>query len=235
MLTDQQLDVYTDNTTVYHYIGKWGGKLPHFQKLVRALFDLLKGRRVTIATHWATSEFNPADLPSRGRWSLSRAALHESTVDFTMAGFPQITCAVDWVACAGTTQCPRFVAEGPQPKVLVVTLLAEGIFAQGDRLREFLPGWCNPPWHLIPQILRLIAHSPSGARAILVCPDLRGKPWWPLFDSMAVGRLRRVPQHMVRPIDPAGNQIPGRCSLICGVVCSPATATVEPPAKRQRY
>ena len=36
VLTDQHLDVYTDNTTVYHYIQKWGGKLPHFQGLVRA-------------------------------------------------------------------------------------------------------------------------------------------------------------------------------------------------------
>ena len=49
VLTDQHLDVYTDNTTVYHYIRKWGGKLPHFQRLVRALWDLLQERRVTIA------------------------------------------------------------------------------------------------------------------------------------------------------------------------------------------
>jgi hypothetical protein len=234
VLTDQHLDVYTDNTTVYHYIRKWGGKLPHFQVLVRELWDLLQERRVTIAIHWVASEYNPADLPSRERWSLSRAALHESTVDFIMAGFPRITCAVDWMACAETTQCPRFVAEGPQPRVPGVTLLAEDIFAQGDRLREFSPGWCNPPWHLIPQILRLIAHSPPGSRTILVCPDLQSKPWWPLFISMADGRLRRVPRHMVRLIDPAGDRIPGRCSLVCALVSSPPIDGEERPGKRQR-
>ena len=226
--------MYTDNTTVYHYIRKWGGKLPHFQVLVRELWDLLQERRVTIAIHWVASEYNPADLPSRERWSLSRAALHESTVDFIMAGFPQITCAVDWMACAETIQCPRFVAEGPQPRVPGVTLLAEDIFAQGDRLREFSPGWCNPPWHLIPQILRLIAHSPPGSRTILVCPDLQSKPWWPLFISMADGRLRRVPRHKVRLIDPAGDQIPGRCSLVCAVVSSPPIDGEERPGKRRR-
>ena len=133
-----------------------------------------------------------------------------------------------------TGDCPRFVAEGPQPRVPGVTLLAEDIFAQGDRLREFSPGWCNPPWHLIPQVLRLIAHSPPGSRTILVCPDLRSKPWWPLFDSMASGRRRRVPKHMVRPIDPARNQIPGQCSLVCAVVSSPAIDGEERPGKRQR-
>ena len=138
------------------------------------------------------------------------------------------------MACADTTQCPRFVAEGPQPRVPGVTLLAEDIFAHSDRLREFSPGWCNPPWHLIPQILRLIAHSPPGSRTILVCPDLRSKPWWLLFNSMAAGRRWRVPQHMVHLIDPAGNQIQGRCSLICAVVSSPATAGEERPGKRRR-
>ena len=151
-----------------------------------------------------------------------------------MAGFPQITCAVDWMACADTTQCPRFVAEGPQPRVPGVTLLAEDIFAQDDRLREFSPGWCNPPWHLIPQVLRLIAHSPPGSRTILVCPDSRSKPWWPLFISMAAGRLRRVPRHMVRLINPAGDQIPGRCSLVCAIVCAPPIDGKERPGKRRR-
>ena len=65
--------------------------------------------------------------------------------------------------------------------------LAEDIFAPGDCLREFSPGWCNPPWSLILQVLWLISHS-QGASAILVCPDLRGKPRWPLFDSMVVLR-----------------------------------------------
>ena len=164
--------------------------MPHFQCLVRALWDLLQERRVTIAIRWVASEFNPADLPSRGRWTLSRAVLHETTVDFIMAGFPHIACVVDWVACADTTQ---FVAEGPQPRVPGVSCLAEGIFAQGDRLCEFSLGWGNLPWHLIPQIVRLLAHSPPGTCAILVCPDLRVRPWRPLFDSLVVGRRRRVP------------------------------------------
>ena len=56
VLTGQHLDVQTDNTTVYHFIRKWSGKLPHFHKLVRELWDLLQKRQVTIATHWVASE-----------------------------------------------------------------------------------------------------------------------------------------------------------------------------------
>ena len=233
ILTDQHLDVYTDNTTVYHYIRKWGGRLPHYQQLVRRLWDLLQERKVTISIHWVASEFNPADLPSRERWSLSRAALHESTVEWIMQGFPHISCTVDWMACCDTAQCPRYIAEGPQPKVRGVTLVAEDLFTQGDNLQRFSPGWCNPPWHLIPQVLRLIAHSP-GAKTLLVCPDLPGKPWWPLFNSMAVGRRRRVPRQQVLLVDPEGNLVEGRASLICAVVCSTATVSEGPPGKRRK-
>ena len=117
--------------------------MPQFQRLVRKLWDLLQECLVTIEIHWVASKFNPADLPSRQRWSLSRTALSEATVDFIMKGFPQDW--MDWMACCDTTQCPKFVAEGPQPPVPGVTLPADDIFSQRGRLRELLPGWWNLP------------------------------------------------------------------------------------------
>ena len=39
-LQGRDFDLFTDNKCVYHYIKKWGGLIPRFQKLGKELWDL---------------------------------------------------------------------------------------------------------------------------------------------------------------------------------------------------
>ena len=54
-LQGRHLDLFTDNKCGYHYIKKWGGRIPGFQKLVKDLWDLLQTQRLTITPHWVPS------------------------------------------------------------------------------------------------------------------------------------------------------------------------------------
>ena len=54
-LQGRDVDLFTDNKCVYHYIKKWGGRIPRFQKLGKELWDLLQTQRLTITPHWVPS------------------------------------------------------------------------------------------------------------------------------------------------------------------------------------
>ena len=54
-LQGRDFDLFTDNKCVYHYIKKWGGRIPRFHKLGKELWDLLQTQRLTITPHWVPS------------------------------------------------------------------------------------------------------------------------------------------------------------------------------------
>ena len=76
-----------------------------------------------------------------------------------MKGFPQTTCPVDWMVDVRTSQCPQFVYDRPLPASTSSTgpiQVGVDIFALLASLPGWSPGWLNPPWHLIPHVLKLV-------------------------------------------------------------------------------
>ena len=80
-----------------------------------------------------------------------------------MKGFPQTTCPVDWMVDVCTSQCPQFVYDRPLPASTSSTgpiQVGVDIFALSASLPGWSPGWSpgwlNPPWHLIPHVLKLV-------------------------------------------------------------------------------
>ena len=94
-----------------------------------------------------------------------------------MRGFPQTTCLVDWMADTRTSQCPKFVSDRPLPASTLAagpTQIGVDILALSASLPAWSPGWLNPPWNLIPHVLKLVLNCP-GATALVVVPTMESK------------------------------------------------------------
>ena len=180
-LRDVHLQVYTDSTTVFWYLKKWGGRSLKLNALMRDLWSLTIQRNLAITPHWLPSAENPADTPSRRPWSpLAHSMLHPQVVESILGHFahptdhrPAFLPQVDWMAEKDQAQLPRFVTP------------LENIFAQD--LPAISPGWVNPPWHLIPPLLNFWASQPPSAQALAILPYKPRSPWWVLKEQMQVG------------------------------------------------
>ena len=124
-----------------------------------------------------------------------------------------------------TSQCPKSVSDRPLQAATSSTgpiKVGVDIFALPASPPEWGPGWLNPAWHLIPQVLKLAVNCP-GAAALLVVPTMGSKHWWPQFLRAARGRKWTVPQHRAAYANLEGQEVPGRHSLTCGLTYGTAS------------
>ena len=202
-LRNVHLQVYTDSTTVYWYIRKWGGRSLHLNALVKELWTLCNQRNLVLTPHWIPSAENPADGPSRKAWSpLANSILHPQVVRDILHQFSQAkglrpAChpRVDWMAEREEAQFPTFVTP------------LQNIFAQDLTLLS--PGWVNPPWGLIPHLLNYWATFPKAVQGLAVLPFKPQAPWWALKCKMQVGESLLIQHHHGLFLDAWGNPLQG--------------------------
>ena len=183
-LTNLHLNFYTDNTTLWWYLHKWGGRSPALNNIVKQIWSEVEARQLVILPHYVPSEHNPADSPSRRRQpalhsaSLSSTIMEEIHRLFRDPSHGYVTSPfvpkVDWMASDENSQCDRFINE------------AQDFFCQD--LDTISPGWINPPWFLIPRVLGYLAKFPPSATALTVVPYKPHASWWPLLLQMRVGK-----------------------------------------------
>lgn len=219
-LKNAEVHVWTDSTTLFWYLLKWGGRSLQLNSLLRELWIMAQERGLVITPHWVPSQDNPADGPSRRLWSpLQNSMLHPMVVSHIFNHFAsrstgrRIYPQVDWMALDFNTQCPRHIS--PQ----------QNIFAQN--LDTLAPGWVNPPWALIPHLLNFWMNFSPKAVALAVLPYTPKAPWWGLRTRMQVGpnlflhhRQGVFLDHTGSPLE--GPPVPLVVAILQGINCAPS-------------
>ena len=225
-LTSGQLHFYTDSMTLYWYLKKWGGRKEHLNDIIRELWTFCQDNDLTITPFYVPSLLNPADAPARRPWGTAQATLHKWTFE-KITSFFDLKPAVDWMADSDNKVCRRFGAETPQDKAEFIDIF------EHTNLRSISPGWVNPPWALIPQLLQFLRDS-EGAEALLLVPTRPKEAWWHWFQELLVGPPLHLPWTDVGYLDLDGQWLQGQQALTCGHVCSHGIGRGELPVKRQK-
>ena len=163
-----------DNSTAIAYINKMGGT--KYQQLNDVAYDIWAScelRRLWIfATYIPSKENTEADMASRVdnidiEWELSPQAFREIWNRFGEM-------EVDLFATRKNSKCKYFCSWHKDPEALCI----DAFTFKWDSLNFF----AFPPFSLILRTLRKI--QIDQACGVLVVPDWRAQPWYPLWLSM---------------------------------------------------
>ena len=161
-MSTKHVEFYTESMVLYWYFRKWGGRLLHLNSIIKELWDHCQKHDLTITPYYVPSAENPADAPSRRRWTLADATLHKHTFDIIVRNFG-LTPVCDWMADEMSAVCRRYISETPQPGAEAVD-----IFSMANRLDSISPGWLNPPWSSIPAVLQMISEGKNAVALMVV-------------------------------------------------------------------
>ena len=114
---------------------------------------------------------------------------------------------IDLFASRGNKQVPKYCSWVKDP------------LSQGNAFRHkwtHMQAWCNPPWSLIPKVLKKI--QTDQARLLVCLPVWRSATWWPMFRHLQLTRpllLRRAPMY----VSPKGLFLPApRWATLCTIL-----------------
>lgn len=146
-LRDTHIHLYTDNTTLWWYIHKWGGRSPEMNSVVRKIWHLCQEKNIQLTPHYIPSLENPADMPSRmAMHPLVHSSLCPQVMELIQHTFQSakgdfipkpFTPKWDWMATERNAVCHNFVGEDTN------------FFTQD--LQAISPGWINPPTISFPE------------------------------------------------------------------------------------
>ena len=165
----------SDNTAVVHTVAHWKSQSLDMNSRLRKLYDQCTRQRVHLVTqHLPGVENTHADQLSR--WvDPSDYQLHPKlfTKVAGLLGEPSL----DAFASASNALLPRFWSFYNERGT-------EGVDALKQQWGWERLLWINPPFALIPTVLKKIGED--GARALICTPLWEGRPWWPTLMAMAV-------------------------------------------------
>lgn len=163
-----------DNQAVVAVSTSLTSRSPALMAETRTLFDILDTLDVTSTDEWLATHLNvEADRLSReadsGDWRLDPAEFRRLDRDWG----PH---SVDRFATENNAQLARFNSAWAQPT-------SEGVdaFAQTGWADE--RNWCNPPWALLPRLVRMLRET--GAAATVLAPDWPAQAWYQQLAEMA--------------------------------------------------
>ena len=183
-IAGSDIRVSLDSMSATWAVLRWRSSAPGCVGLLKEIYALLQAMRIRLWMQWVPRESNArADELSkrvdRNDYKLDPALFQLVTTRF---GMPEL----DAFASAHNAQLPTFWAGAPQPGAAAVDALAQ------DWSGRFL--WANPPWPLIPAVLRKAAASP-GLRLLLVVPEWQSAHWWPLLLQLETDSISWRPRH----------------------------------------
>ena len=223
LLRDTELHLHMENMVFFYYLKKWGGRIRRLNSLMQELWDYCRQMNVFIVPHYVPSALNPADVWSRQQVTLTEASLDPSSMATIWKTFSWIDTATDWMASAVNKQCQKFISEYPQPG-------ASGVDIFVQRAHRISPGFCNPPWHMIPKVLAYLEEA-TKYEVLLVVPYHPLKPWWHKFQSLAQRTITiyRATYHLS-----AGVTVRARQPMICGWLFKTISDSEEHPQKKSK-
>ena len=163
------IQVFNDNITAVSYVNNKGGRFPWLFTLLDPFYAELKARNIQVLATWIAGEENElADAYSRIQSASSEMSLapHFFQVLETCWGPHSLDC----FATNLNTQLPRYFSWGPESNSV-----GRDFFKQQIGSGELLYG--NPPFRMIPQVLRKIQEERLEMTVLL--PLWPSRPWWP--------------------------------------------------------
>ena len=178
-----------DNQVAYHYLRK-GGRLPHFNALLRPFLRWCQEKRIILNPNWVKSEDMLADGLRRwsydtGDYTLAKTLFSRIQKIFSQHQFFPL---VHMFASPGNKQLKNFVSRWPHHEAVAVNALE-------TCLLPFQKVYANPPWTMILPLLQRLKDNPH-ITCLTVVPFWAGSPWWPLLTRMHV---RDTPAVVVKP------------------------------------
>lgn len=181
------IKIMTDNATTVAYINRQGGvKSKECQRQAKRIWLWAeKTQNWIIAAHIPGKQNVIADLCSRQfkdntEWQLSESIFEQCC---NLWGTPTI----DLFAAFNNTKTVRYAAWLPDPGAEIIDAFS---IVWNHKLI-----YCFPPFALVARVLKKILADNS--RAILICPDWPGQPWY--------GQIRTKPTQMIKFPRKTGN------------------------------
>lgn len=156
--------IRTDSSTALAYVNKFGGcRSTGAHDVAKKLWQWAESREIILSANYINTKDNfIADKLSR---------MPETF------GMPEI----DLFASHNTTQCSRFYSFKPDPS-------GEGVDAFAFRWTDNF--FAFPPFNLVARVINKIRRD--KCKGILVVPDWKTQPWYPLFKRFAVTPILRM-------------------------------------------
>ena len=177
-----------DNQVTYYYLIGGGGKLPHFNKILRPFLKWCLENNVKLQVQWVPSHEMKADGLSRwsmdrGDYTLQRDLYWEIQKHFKS----NITPKVDMFASPGNAKLAHFVSRWPHHQAVAIDALK-------CNLNQFQEVYANPPWTLIANWLHRLRDNPH-LLCLMVCPYWVSAHWWPQLIKLASPKIPALVIH----------------------------------------
>lgn len=177
-----------DNQVTYYYLIGGGGKLPHFNKILRPFLKWCLENNVKLQVQWVPSHEMKADGLSR--WSMDRGdyTLQKDLYWEIQKHFKSnITPKVDMFASPGNAKLAQFVSRWPHHQAVAIDALK-------CNLKQFQEVYANPPWTLIANWLHRLRDNPH-LLCLMVCPYWVSAHWWPQLIKLASPKIPALVIH----------------------------------------
>jgi ribonuclease HI len=169
-LTNQNIQLSTDNSLVVAYINKQGGThsgslfllVEELLLYVNNLGSTVRAKHIPGARNVLADQLSRSGQILSTEWTLNQQVANHL---FSLWGQPLL----DLFATRYTTRLPLFVSPYPDVRAMTTDALAMNW--------DLLTAYAYPPTILIPQLLRKIASS--SARILLIAPAWPDRSWFP--------------------------------------------------------
>jgi hypothetical protein len=166
-LRGHSVAVYIDASSVEWALRRGSSRSAVLMPMVRKAWIRWAELGLQVFIRPVRSKENPADAPSRfidrSDWKLHPDCFEMLSQRWGSHDF-------DLFATETNRQVPRFCTRWPSPLARAVDAFAISWAAEGR-------SWINPPWDLIPRVLRKLRLE--GAAATVVAPRWLSASWWP--------------------------------------------------------
>jgi hypothetical protein len=174
----EKVHLRVDNSVVFSYLHKGGGRIPSLNALVRPFLRWCMEKDVVLQLTQVKSADCLADGPSRwvdpGDYTIHPPLLKLLLKKFHRFILPEVDC----FASPGNAQFPKFISRWPHWEAWEVDALRCPLDKVGDC-------YANPPWKIIPHWLHRLRENPH-VRCLLVAPFWVSNTWWPLLAKLHV-------------------------------------------------
>ena len=168
-----------DSTTVVSALRKLTSRSRGVMHILRTLAYLLDKNGVSLDSRWIASLENPADRLSRLSFDEDYAVDHK--VFASVCRQFGLNPRVDIFGNANSHVTPFFLSEFMQPRDAGCVGVDAFAHARWDLWGD---AWINPPWSLLPRVLRHLRQQPPSFRGVLVFPFWTSAPWFPLLKAL---------------------------------------------------
>ena len=176
------IQILSDNVTTVAYVSNQGGPSKDLTQIAKAIWHLVASNNIALQIRHISGTNNvDADhlsrLQDKYNWMLHPKLFH--LID-TLYG-PH---TIDRFVSATNSQLPRFNSRYHEAHAEGVDALAQGNL---DTERNFV----NPPFRLIPHVLRVI--QAQRAEATIIAPFWLSQPWFRMLRQLLVCPPLRIP------------------------------------------